>query len=66
MSLTNETIGQRLGFMDGEWLYEDELPEGYPYDEMYPLSKLGLDGRGGVRIFPRLRAAPGAEKDDGG
>ena len=27
-----------------EWINEDELPEGYPYDEMFPCSKLGHDG----------------------
>lgn len=37
-----------------EWINEDELPEGYPYHSMYPHSKLGQDGRGGVRIFPKL------------
>lgn len=42
--------------IEGEWLYEDELPEGYPYSEMYPFSKLGADGLGGVRIFPKLKS----------
>lgn len=37
-----------------EWINEDELPKGYPYHEMYPLSKLGADGLGGVRIFPKI------------
>lgn len=37
-----------------EWINEDELPEGYPYDRMFPLSKLGHDGLGGVRIFPKV------------
>lgn len=37
-----------------EWINEDELPEGYPYEAMFPLSKLGHDGRGGVRIFPKF------------
>ena|SRR5215469_2380641 len=36
-----------------EWINEDELPTGYPYDEMFPFSKLGADGKGGVRIFPK-------------
>lgn len=36
------------------WINEDELPKGYPYDEMFPHSKLGQDGRGGVRIFPKV------------
>lgn len=31
------------------WIYEDELPEGYPYDAMYPFSKVD-----GVRLFPAL------------
>ncbi len=42
---------------EGVWICEDELPEGYPYDEMYPLSKLGADGLGGVRIFPSVGEA---------
>jgi hypothetical protein len=29
------------------WIHEDELPEGYPYDAMFPYSKVG-----GVRMFP--------------
>jgi hypothetical protein len=42
------------GDTDG-WINEDELPAGYPYDEMYPHSKLGHDGLGGVRIFPPVK-----------
>ncbi len=30
------------------WLYEDTLPEGYPYDDMFTQSRI-LDG---VRMFP--------------
>lgn len=29
------------------WVHEDDLPEGYPYDEMFPHSKVD-----GVRVFP--------------
>jgi hypothetical protein len=29
------------------WIYEDELPENYPYDAMFPYSKVD-----GVRLFP--------------
>lgn len=29
------------------WMYEDELPERYPYDEMFPHSKVDI-----VRMFP--------------
>ena len=29
------------------WMYEDELPSGYPYDLMFPYSKVN-----GVRLFP--------------
>jgi hypothetical protein len=36
-----------LPLPDGKWLYEDELPEGYPYDEMFPYSIVD-----GVRLFP--------------
>jgi len=43
--------GEKLRAMTGEdhgpWLYEDELPEGYPYDEMFQYSKVD-----GVRMFP--------------
>ena len=41
-----------------EWICEDELPKGYPYKQMFPFSKLGQDGLGGVRVFPKLSAAP--------
>ena len=44
------------------WINEDELPKGYPYDEMWPHSKLGQDGLGGVRIFPRVRRPLPREK----
>ncbi|MFC0809086.1 hypothetical protein ACFHWW_27210 [Ensifer sp. P24N7] len=29
------------------WIYEDELPKSYPYDAMFPYSKVD-----GVRLFP--------------
>ncbi len=35
------------------WMYEDELPESYPYDLMYPYSKVD-----GVRLFPVYTAPP--------
>lgn len=35
------------------WMYEDELPESYPYDLMYPYSKVD-----GVRLFPLYSAPP--------
>lgn len=31
------------------WIYEDELPDDYPYDAMFPYSKVD-----GVRLFPAL------------
>lgn len=31
-----------------DWLYEDDLPDGYPYNTMYPQSRV-VDG---VRMFP--------------
>jgi len=37
-----------------EWLWEDELPSGYPYHEMYPHSRLGSDNLGGARVFPKV------------
>jgi hypothetical protein len=39
------------------WIYEDELPKNYPYDAMFPHSKVD-----GVRMFPVFAPAPrGAE-----
>ena len=35
------------------WIYEDELPEGYPYDAMFKKSRV-IDG---VRMFP-VNVAP--------
>ena len=35
-----------------QWLYEDELPEGYPYDEAFPQSRVVY----GVRMFPPVAA----------
>jgi hypothetical protein len=44
------------------WIYEDELPEGYPYDEMYPFSRVD-----GVRLFPAITdVAALTLKDDPG
>ena len=34
-----------------KWIYEDQLPDDYPYDEMFPLSKI-IDG---VRMFPQIK-----------
>lgn len=45
------------------WINEDELPKDYPYDAMFPFSKLGPDGRGGVRIFPKLPAGTQAPSE---
>ena len=39
------------------WIYEDELPECYPYDDMYGLSRI-IEG---VRMFP-VNVAPPASK----
>ena len=39
------------------WIYEDELPEGYPYDDMYGLSRI-IEG---VRMFP-VNVAPPTRK----
>jgi hypothetical protein len=38
------------------WMHEDELPESYPYDLMYPHSKVD-----GVRMFPVFAAPPRRE-----
>ena len=40
-----------------EWLHEDELPENYPYDEMYAASRI-IDG---VRMFPVFHFQPAAQ-----
>jgi hypothetical protein len=45
-----------------EWINEDELPEGYPYNAMYQHSKLGHDGLGGVRVFPAVPGTAEAAK----
>jgi len=36
---------------DKSWHYKDELPEDYPYDKMFPHSKI-IDG---VRMFPPMK-----------
>jgi len=38
------------------WMNEDELPEGYPYDEMFPHSRVD-----GVRLFPVFAPASAPE-----
>ena len=35
------------------WMFEDELPENYPYDELYEYSKVDV-----VRMFPVFGPAP--------
>ena len=35
------------------WLNEDELPENYPYDQMFPFSKVDI-----VRLFPVYAPQP--------
>lgn len=42
-----------------DWINEDELPDGYPYDEMFPHSIVD-----GVRLFPKLKAKPEARDAD--
>jgi len=50
----NCEVFQRREHADGQaptaiaWIYEDTLPEQYPYDDMYPHSRV-IDG---VRMFP--------------
>lgn len=44
-----QTINQRSTI----WIYEDELPEDYPYDEMFEKSRV-IDG---IRMFPDLTKA---------
>lgn len=39
------------------WLFEDELPSGYPYEEMYEFSKVD-----GVRLFPVFAPARKAKE----
>lgn len=57
MQAALEADGEKLRAMTGEdhgpgWIYEDELPEGYPYDEMFQHSKVD-----GVRMFPSVAAS---------
>ena len=40
------------------WLYEDELPVGYPYNTMFPFSKVD-----GVRMFPVYAPSSQGESD---
>lgn len=47
-----EEAGRKLSL---EWVYEDELPDGYPYDEMFPFSKVDI-----VRMFPIFVTIRGA------
>jgi hypothetical protein len=41
------------------WIYEDELPKDYPYDSMFPFSKVD-----GVRLFPVFAPVQHEERDD--
>lgn len=41
------------------WLYEDDLPENYPYDVMFKYSKVE-----GVRMFPVFAPLPSAQVQD--
>jgi hypothetical protein len=45
------------------WIYEDELPSSYPYDSMFPHSKVE-----GVRMFPVFAPvfAPSLQEQDPG
>ena len=40
------------------WIYEDRLPAGYPYDAMFPHSKVD-----GVRLFPVFAPPPAAQHE---
>lgn len=40
---------QLAALAPGGWVYEDELPEDYPYDAMFPYSIVDV-----ARLFPRL------------
>jgi hypothetical protein len=42
-----------------DWINEDELPDGYPYHEMFPHSIVD-----GVRLFPKLKAKQEARDAD--
>ena len=71
MQLADDMYARKLGAYDnmraaleaalkpGEpvaWMHEDELPESYPYDLMYPHSKVD-----GVRMFPVFTHPPRRE-----
>lgn len=40
------------------WIHEDELPAGYPYDEMFPCSKVDV-----VRMFPVFGPSTAGQKE---
>lgn len=48
-----EKAGRKLSL---EWVYEDELPDGYPYEEMFQFSKVDI-----VRMFPIFVTIPASE-----
>lgn len=51
-----------LAAMDSEpvaWIHEDELPDGYPYDAMFPFSKVDI-----VRMFPVFAPQPPLVPDE--
>lgn len=39
------------------WIFEDELPDAYPYDEMFEFSKVDV-----VRMFPVFAPVPAEVK----
>lgn len=48
-----------LAAMEAEpvaWIHEDELPDGYPYNSMFPFSKVDI-----VRMFPVFAPQPAPE-----
>ncbi|MFK1648706.1 hypothetical protein ACIU43_11705 [Klebsiella pneumoniae] len=54
--IVRELAAFRLAAMDSEpmaWIHEDELPDGYPYDSMFPFSKVDI-----VRMFPVFAPQP--------
>ena len=59
---SKELARMALAAMESEpvaWIHEDELPDGYPYDSMFPFSKVDI-----VRMFPVFSPQPPLVPDE--
>ena len=55
----SEALAEQAEQEPVSWIYEDELPKGYPYDEMFSRSKI-IEG---VRMFPEVQTEQSTVKD---